>query len=431
MTSRKGWRPTPAHLRAVLGSLFLCATAILASRPDLLVIASPLVAAAVWAIVVRPRAEPTVDERVTHSVLTEGQATTRSVQVSDPEGRVDNVAVVFEQSTMIDQRPVSGQLVVSLPDDGDRPLEAELRPTRWGCYRVMPALVVASSGWNAFRHVSQNWSAVGEILTFPRSGEFDAAAPAVQTPGLVGVNRSPRDGTGNEFAKVRPFQPGDRLRRIHWAESLRSGTLHVTSTWADHDRNVILVVDAFEDSGESEGVDGEASSLDIAVRAAAAIAEHYIRVGDRVSVVPLGAGVVQRLAPGAGRGHLRRILEVLARISPAQGLMDTGRMPRGLSPGALVIVLSPLLSAGAQQRVMTMSDHGFNVLAIDCLPPTPRHSNDVLANIAGRIARLEREARLRRVSSAGVPVLPWRGPGSLDSVLRGLHRRPTAGVGQS
>jgi hypothetical protein len=36
---------------------------------------------------------------------------------------------------------------------------------------------------------------------------------------------------------------------------------------------------------------------------------------------------------------------------------------------------------------------------------------------------LEREALLLRVSRAGVPVVPWRGPGTLDDVLRGLGRR--------
>ena len=34
----------------------------------------------------------------------------------------------------------------------------------------------------------------------------------------------------HKFASIRPFQAGDRLRRIHWPRSLRSGALHVTST---------------------------------------------------------------------------------------------------------------------------------------------------------------------------------------------------------
>ena len=78
------------------------------------------------------------------------------------------------------------------------------------------------------------------------------------------------------MAEVRPFRAGDRLRRINWPVSSRTGTLHVTATWSDRDTEVVLLLDTEHDLGISEGVDGRASSLDIAVRAAAAIAEHYL-----------------------------------------------------------------------------------------------------------------------------------------------------------
>jgi len=57
---------------------------------------------------------------------------------------------------------------------------------------------------------------------------------------------------------------------------LRAGELYVTSTWADQDSRVMLLVDAHNDLGESGGLGREASSLDVTVRAAAAMAEHYL-----------------------------------------------------------------------------------------------------------------------------------------------------------
>jgi hypothetical protein len=56
--------------------------------------------------------------------------------------------------------------------------------------------------------------------------------------------------------------------------------LHVTSTWADHDRHVVLLIDALNDVGRARGSTA-ASSLDVSLRAAGAIAEHYISTGDR------------------------------------------------------------------------------------------------------------------------------------------------------
>ena len=46
--------------------------------------------------------------------------------------------------------------------------------------------------------------------------------------------------------------------------------------------------------------------------------------------------------------------------------------------------------------------------------------------LAWRIRRLSRGVDVSRLTSAGVPVVPWRGPGSLDQVLRELARRARA-----
>ncbi|MEP6893335.1 MAG: DUF58 domain-containing protein, partial [Gaiellaceae bacterium] len=422
------WRPTTAHARALLGGLLLAVAAVLARRPDLLVLATPLVVAAVWAVMLRPRCWPQVSHSIGHGVVREGEATTWHIEVRDPEGRVDDVAAVLEATTWIDRQPVDGQVVVSLRDDGDEPLAMVIRPTRWGSRRVGPALVVASSAWAGFRCAPKGETNAHTLVALPQPSRFDASAPPVRTPGLVGVNRSPRQGSGTEFASIRPFQPGDRLRRIHWAQSLRTGTLHVTSTWADHDRHVVLLIDALNDVGESDGIDGRASSLDISLRAAGAIAEHYISTGDRVALVVIGSRGVRRLPPATGYRQLRRMLEVMASIEPATELVDDGRMPRGLGQGALVVMLSPLVSPTALQRAVTIAEHGLTVLVVDCLPAdiTQSDPDDPYVGIAWRIRLLEREREIRRVGEAGIAVVPWRGPGSLDVVLRDLHRN--AGV---
>jgi uncharacterized protein (DUF58 family) len=74
------------------------------------------------------------------------------------------------------------------------------------------------------------------------------------------------------------------MRRINWPRSVRAGELQVNATWSDLDTHVALVIDATDDLGISEGIDGRASSLDVTVRAAGAIAEHYATRGERVSL---------------------------------------------------------------------------------------------------------------------------------------------------
>ena len=431
-TPHIGWQPTAAHARALVGGMLLAVVGVLARRPDLVVLAAPLLSAAVWAAWRRPTSAPEVRQSIGHVVLREGQATRWHVTVDDREGLVDEVALMMKPTHWSELEPESGEAVISLRDDDVAALDIGVRSTRWGRRRTGPALVVASSAWAAFRFVSRDEADARAVITLPAPSAFDAAAPPVRSPGLVGVNRSPRQGDGTEFAGIRPFQPGDRLRRIHWRQSLRAGALHVSASWADHDRHVVLLLDALDDIGESGGVDGQASSLDICVRAASAIAEHHIGAGDRVAMVLIGARGVQRMPPATGRRHLRRMLDVMAGIEPATSLIDDGRMLRGLGNGALVVMLSPLISPFALQRAVRIASHGFTIVVVDCLPEdvSQEDPDDPFVGLAWRIELLHRERAIRRVREAGIAVVPWRGPGSLDAVLRDLHRQRGVRVGR-
>ena len=169
---------------------------------------------------------------------------------------------------------------------------------------------------------------------------------------------------------------------------------------------------------------------DIAVRAAGSIAEHFVAVGDRVGLVALGARGVQRVPAAAGFRHLRRLLEVMSTAEPKRAPADDGRMPRGLGEGALVVMLSPLLSPAALRRVRTLAERGTATVVIDCLPEDIARQAlaDPYVGITWRIEILKRDRELRAIREAGIPVVPWRGPGSLDAVLRDLHHRSRTSV---
>ncbi len=422
MSSTGGWRPTPAHARAVLAAATFAAVAVLARRPDLLVLAAPMAGAAVWASMMRPTCTPEFRHTVDHSTISEGETTTWRLHVTNTQDQVDDVTAVFSPPRWIDQDPYDGQVTACFREHPNESLEVTIRPTRWGIHRLSPPLVVAASGWNGFRYVQRSWPDTPPLVTFPKPSHFDAVASPVSSPGLVGTNRSPRYGAGTEFATVRPFQAGDKLRRIHWVESLRTGSLHVTSTWADNDRHVVLIVDAFDEVGESGGIDGNASSLDISVRAAAALSEHFIKIGERVALVTMGAHGGLKVPADGGYSHFRRVVRALTVVRPSEPSFDDGRLPRGLTGGELVIVLSPLLSPGALQRLITISGHGYDVVAIDCLPPNIAAENpsDPYANITWRIERLKRERPFRELQKTGIAIVPWRGRGSLDAILLSL-----------
>lgn len=402
---------------------------LLLHRPGVVVLGVPFVVAVVWSLVTRPRGSPRVHGPGRTALLREGQSVRWTYEVSVPPGTQQG-ALLMAQEPFLAYRPRSGAVAEAvLPEQrGPLRLPVAVRSTRWGSRPLGRALVGCSGPWAGYV-----WGPVpveGRVVTtLPVPSPFDSAAAMPHPVGLVGLNRSAARGEGAEFATIRPFQVGDRLRRVHWPVSLRTGALHVSATYADQDELVMLVVDATTDLGESEGIDGAASSLDVTVRAAGAIAEHFLRRGERVGLRVFGPVEQSWVPPAAGRAHLRRVLYQLATITPANvRTREAQRFRFGFGAGTLVVMLSACISPLALQQAMVLQGRGLQVLVVDTLsdvPPDP----DPYVHAAWRIRLLERASELRQVGAAGVPIVPWHGAGSLDQVLRDLARRPGAARG--
>ncbi len=258
-----------ALLRSLLGGAAMTVTAVSFGRPDLLVLGAPLVLIAVWSLITRPSGDPSPQTSLAHRSLREGEATTWHTSMTAVPGMEQAVTAVAVgrwvtaapasgmRTHTVSARPLSGDSASGDSVSGDARdaavrLDIGLQSRRWGRREVGSGLVAATSAWGAFRF-GPHESVPRTLWTLPLPATFDAKAPTPSPNGLVGLNRSRRAGDGTEFSSVRAFQPGDRLRRIHWPLSLRAGELYVTSTWADQDSQVMLLVDAHNDLGESGG----------------------------------------------------------------------------------------------------------------------------------------------------------------------------------
>ncbi len=422
--ANSAWRPSVAYFRSAVGAVLVLMFALIARRPDLLVIATPLAVVTVWSLLTRPSSPPTFDERLGHSTIREGEATTWH-GVFSGGGEFDIAVASLQPTRWMSSRPSSGA-VTAAATDGAASLAIGLRSTRWGWRPVETVSVVAVSPWAAFRWSTQTGR--HHLTTLPRPAQFDSDSSARPSDGLVGLHRSARAGEGNEFAGIRRFRAGDRMRRINWPRSVRTRELQVNSTWADLDIHVALLIDATDDFGVSEGIDGLASSLDGAVRAAGAIAEFYAPRGDRVSLRTFGSTRTHLVRPGTGRAQLRRILETLARMTPEYSARTVSRGPIGRQIGRLdaemVVMLSPLIAPEALDLAVDLGRQGMMVIIVDTLPDhVVQDDEDQYVGLAWRIRLLERRRELRMVMGAGIPVVEWRGPGSLDPVIRDISRR--------
>ena len=417
------WRPTAAIGRALVVGGVALTLGLVVGDPSLVVIAAPFALLVALGLVHRPTRQPHLDSHLDHVTLQEGQGTTARLTLTDVED-VEFVTRIAGRPPYVAMRPDGGYvgrlLAVGMPD-------IEISPRRWGRRMIGEEYVALYTPWAGFRYGP---IALGgqQVRVLPTTAPYDSRAEVPQPLGLVGAHRLRRPGSGTELAGIRTFQAGDRLRRINWRVSLRTGALHVVTTRAEEDTGVLLVVDALADHGTSGGIDGAPSSLDLTVRAASAVAEHHIRTGDRVALRAVGRGGEQ-VGYGAGARHLRMIQDRLSTIRVGEvDRADDGVLQLGVTGGAVVIVMSPMLAESIGTVAATLTRRGVTVLVIDTLPPDahPPRIEGVdaeLVDLAWRMRRIERSVVLDRLAALGCPVVAWRGPGTVDDVMRRLARR--------
>jgi uncharacterized protein (DUF58 family) len=225
--------------------------------------------------------------------------------------------------------------------------------------------------------------------------------------------------------------PGDQLRDVNRAVSIRRGQLHVNQRSAARAADLVMMIDAFGDSGPVAD-----RTLDVAVHGAAALATAYLRVSDRAGLVVLG-GALRWLGPAHGDRQFYRIAEMMLQARyDSYVTPDIGRIPRtALPPGTLVVVFSPLLDPRGFTALTDLRQRGFPLVVVDTLrdepPASPRSAN---AQLALRLWRLDRAAARAALRDLGVQVLRWDTGTELDSVLAPLRqpppgvRRPVAGL---
>src|SRR5699024_8708628 len=184
---------------------------------------------------------------------------------------------------------------------------------------------------------------------------------------------------------VREFRPGDRLHRINWRVTNRTGALHTNATFTEQDTDVLIVTDTIADIVPAPWAGTDApTSLDLSVRATAAVARHYLGAGDRVSLFDIGH-LTGPVRAGTGPRQLRVLTDALSRAARDDGTLRPARRLRSVRPGTLTVVCSPLLSKDAIAQIGVLVAHGADVIVVDTLPPS---IGDISA-LTGRAPRMD------------------------------------------
>ena len=300
--------------------------------------------------------------------------------------------------------------------------ELRLHCGRWGGYALGEAHLRLRDRFGLFVHELQ----LNELLplrVYPRPEEIRRVLPPLETQVYSGNQVSRGKGEGIEFADVRPFATGDRVRRINWRVSARRGELFVNERHPERNTDVIIFLDSFTEARASQR-----GTLELAVRAAASLAALYLQRKDRVGLVSFG-GVLSWLLPATGLVQRYRILDSVigTEIVFSYAWKDADVIPVGtLPPQALILALTPLLDERAIATLLDLRARGFDLAVIEVSPlPFAAAAEDEAEAIGHRLWQLRRETLRSRYQRLGVPVVEWRDGDPLAVALEevGAFRR--------
>ena len=411
-------RPTPALVRSLLLGLFLALGGILLGQRGAAVMAVPFLVHVAWALLTRARTDVVRLRTRPRLVAVHEDDSVPVRMVTDRPGWW--IAVSWPLRFGLRLAPRSGAVI----DTTDAKVVVE--PHTWGRYLVGPpevAVIDASGSWRAAGEAESAY-----VVVRPAAANLIGSSGITRPIGMSGSHPSATPGEGSQLAELREFRLGDRLKRINWRVTSRTGRLHVATMLTERDTDVLLVMDTLHDVPGFAATDP--TSLDLAVRAVAALARHYLGYGDRVAVHDIGRRM-RHVRAGTGPRQLIVTIDALSRIDRGTNPVFRGRPIRGVTPGTLVFFCSPLIDQSSTTEVGRLRQLGCEVVVVDTLPGDlgtsrwlkRRHRRDrSWLDEAWVVRRLEREETFARLRQAGVPVVAWRGTASLAGVLSTMER---------
>jgi uncharacterized protein (DUF58 family) len=371
-------------------------------RVEPVALAAPFLLALVAAAAVQ-EPQVSVSPSLDRERALEGDEVTATIELSSAQGigRLDLVVPLPPQLT------VEGETgrAVHLRAGDEQTVELKLQCVRWGALKVGEVLFRARDTLG-FRSWEGSAGEPRPLRVFPSEETLRALVPPLETQVFAGNQVSRARGEGIEFADLREWQPGDRLRRVNWRATALRGSLWVNEQNPERNTDVVLFLDTFAEV-RAEG----RSTNDRAVRAAATLAHLYLQRKDRVGIVGFG-GFLSWLMPASGTRQLYAIVDSLLTSQVVHSFALRGvdvLPPRTLPPKALVLAITPLLDNRTAAALLDLRARGYDLIVVEVSPlelvAPPRGSSLALAH---RLWRLSREALRWRYEQVGVPVVTWR-----------------------
>ena len=221
---------------------------------------------------------------------------------------------------------------------------------------------------------------------------------------LPGEYRAHDLGGGTELAQVRPYEPGDDVRRIDWNVTARTTIPHVRVHVPERALTAWLLLDV---SPSMTFGTADRRKADVAEGVALAVGHLATQRGNRLGIVTFGGSRDQRVPPAAGRLGLLGLLHA-ARVDAveegtgATSPADALRIANAAAPrGGLVAVVSDFRGPRDWLRPLAALAARHHVIAVEIDDPREFELTDVgeltlIDGETGREVRVDTSSRRLR-----------------------------------
>jgi uncharacterized protein (DUF58 family) len=250
---------------------------------------------------------------------------------------------------------------------------------RRGVYLIGPVELTSGDLFGMYE-TSQTIDRVDRVVIFPELLAFTSLPLPIQDP--FGERSSPRrlfeDPT--QSMAIRPYQPGDSFRQIHWNATARTGEMQVRVYQPVSARVLMLCLNASTQPLYWLGVDLD--RLEHLIKITATLAYQGIQDGYAVGLLSNGclahSDQAFHLPPGRSTDHLAQLLTALASVTPfTTAPFETylsHTMPK-IPYGASLVVISALVSPDLCASLMQVNRYRGNTtlisLSSDPVPSIP------------------------------------------------------------
>jgi uncharacterized protein (DUF58 family) len=208
-----------------------------------------------------------------------------------------------------------GDFTARIPRRGQAYLNYEVTPKRRGSYEFQRVDALISSRLGLWQR-SVYWSSVTKVKVYPDIRQIARYTLLARRDKLsaIGVRRSRRLGTDNEFERLRDYADGDEPRHLDWKATARRRKLTVRAHQANQSQRIIFLIDCGRMMAGDTG--GGLSPLDHAFNAMLMLAHVALLRGDQVGLLAYSDRIRAYVPPGGGATRINRMVHAVHDIFP-------------------------------------------------------------------------------------------------------------------